>query len=108
MSVLIVLTHAPDRDCAKRIAHALVERKLAACVNIMAECTSVYRWKGEIETASEIPLLIKTRADIYPEVEAAIKSMHPYQLPEIISLPVARGCSDYLGWISAETVTEIG
>jgi periplasmic divalent cation tolerance protein len=108
MNALIVITNAPDRAVAQKIAHALVEQKLAACVNILAECASVYRWQGKIETAGEVPLLIKTRADIYAEVEAAIKSLHPYELPEIVAVSVERGSSDYLEWLNAATVTEIG
>ena len=108
MNALIVITNAPDRAVAQKIAHALVEQKLAACVNILADCTSVYRWQGKIETAGEVPLLIKTRAEIYPEVEAAIKNLHPYELPEIVALPVAEGSHAYLEWLNAATVTEIG
>jgi len=108
MSALIVITNAPDRDTALKIARALIERKLAACVNILAECTSVYRWQGKLETATEVPLLIKTRAAIYPELEAAIKSLHPYELPEIVAVPIERGSPEYLEWVNAETVTEIG
>ncbi len=108
MDALIVITSAPDRVVAEKIARALVERKLAACVNILADCTSIYRWQGQIETAGEVPLLIKTRADIYDEVEAAIKSLHPYELPEIIGVSVERGSPDYLAWVNAATVTEIG
>ncbi len=108
MNALIVLTNAPDRAVAEKIAHALIDQKLAACVNILAPCASVYRWQGNVETAAEVPLLIKTRAEIYPEVEAAIKSLHPYELPEIVALPVALGSPEYLDWINAATVTEIG
>ena len=108
MDALIVITNAPDRDVALRLAHALVERKLAACVNILSPCTSVYRWQGTLETAAEVPLLIKTRAALYDEVEAAIKSLHPYDLPEIIAVPVARGLPGYLEWLNTQTVTEIG
>lgn len=108
MSALIVITNAPDRDVALKIASALVERKLAACVNILAECTSVYRWQGKLETATEVPLLIKTRAAIYSEVEAAIRSLHPYELPEIVAVPIERGLPAYLEWVGAATVTEIG
>ena len=108
MSALIVITNAPDREIALKIARALIERKLAACVNILAECTSVYRWRGKLETATEVPLLIKTRAAIYPELEAAIKSLHPYELPEIVAVPIERGSPEYLEWVNAETVTEIG
>jgi periplasmic divalent cation tolerance protein len=108
MSALIVITNTPDRDVALKIARALIERKLAACVNILAECTSIYRWQGKLETATEVPLMIKTRAAIYDDVEAAIKSLHPYELPEIVAVPIERGLPDFLEWINAETVTEIG
>ena len=108
MSALIVITNAPNRDVALKIARALIERKLAACVNILAECTSVYRWRDKLETATEVPLMIKTRAEIYDDVEAAIKSLHPYELPEIVAVPVERGLPDYLEWVNAATVTEIG
>ena len=108
MSTLIVITNVPNQETALAIARALVERKLAACVNVLAECASVYRWDGKVETAREVPLLIKTRAAIYDEVEAAIRSLHPYELPEIIAVPVERGLSDYLEWVNSETVTEIG
>ena len=108
MSALIVITNTPDRDVALRIARALIDRKLAACVNILAECTSIYRWQGKLETATEVPLMIKTRAAIYDDVEAAIKSLHPYELPEIVAVPIERGLPDFLEWINAETVTEIG
>jgi len=108
MSALIVITNLPNREAALELARALVERRLAACVNILAECTSVYRWQGALETASEVPVLIKTRAAIYAEVEAAIKSLHPYDLPEIVAFPVERGLPEYLQWVSSETVTEIG
>jgi periplasmic divalent cation tolerance protein len=108
MSALIVFSNAPDRAVAQKIAYALVEQKLAACVNILAECSSVYRWQGKIETASEVPLLIKTRADIFAEVEAVIKNLHPYELPEIVAVSVEHGSGEYLDWINAATVTEIG
>jgi periplasmic divalent cation tolerance protein len=108
MNAIIVLTNAPDRAVAQKIAHALVERRLAACVNILAECTSVYRWQGAVETAGEVPLLIKTRSEIYAEVESAIKSLHPYELPEIVAVSVGHGSGDYLEWLNASTVTEIG
>jgi len=108
MNALIVITNAPDRAVAQKIAHALIEQKLAACVNILAECTSVYRWQGKMETAVEVPLLIKTRAEIYAEVETAIKGLHPYELPEIIAVSVEHGSRDYLEWVNAATATEIG
>jgi periplasmic divalent cation tolerance protein len=108
MNALIVFTHAPDRAVAEKIARALIERRLAACVNILAECTSIYRWQGNIEVAGEVPLMIKTRMDIYDQVESAIKSLHPYELPEIVAVPVERGSGEYHEWINAATMMEIG
>jgi len=77
-------------------------------VNVLAECTSVYRWKGGIENAAEVPVLIKTRAGRYAEVEAAIRELHPYELPEIIAVPVVRGFDEYLQWVAGETTISIG
>ncbi len=108
MSAIIVLTNAPDRAVARKIADALIERKLAACVNMLAECSSVYRWKGAVETATEVPLLIKTRAEIYDDVEAAIRGLHPYELPEIIAVAVERGSPGFLDWVDAQTATGTG
>ena len=106
--VIIVLTNLPDREAALKLAHALVANKLAACVNVLSECTSVYRWKGAIENAREVPVLIKTRAARYAEVEGAIRALHPYELPEIIAVPVVRGGGDYLQWVADETSVPIG
>ena len=108
MAALLVVTNAPDRAVAQKIASALIEQRLAACVNVLAECTSVYRWKGAVEAAAEVPLLIKTRAEQYDAVEAAIRSLHPYELPEIIAFPVARGLPAYLDWVEAQTAVETG
>ena len=105
---VIVFTNLPDREAALKLANALVANKLAACVNVLAECTSVYRWKGTIENAQEVPVLIKTRAARYAEVEAAIRALHPYELPEIIAVPIVRGCGDYLRWVAEETGRSIG
>jgi len=106
--VVIVLTSLPDKEAAMRLARELVTRRLAACVNVLAECTSVYRWKGAVENAAEVPLLIKTRSGRYPELEAAIRSLHPYELPEIVAVPVQRGFDDYLQWVAEETSIAIG
>ena len=106
--VIIVLTNLPDRETAQRLAQELVSRRLAACVNVLAECTSVYRWKGTIENASEVPVLIKTRAERYGEVEAAIRELHPYELPEIVAVPVVRGLNEYLDWVAGESSVSIG
>ena len=100
---LLVLTTLPDAASAETLAKALIDARLAACVNILSPCRSVYRWNEAIEQAEEIPLLIKTCADRYPALEAAIRTQHPYSLPEIIALPIAQGLPGYLAWIAAET-----
>ena len=100
---LLVLTNLPDEASAEALATALVETRLAACVNRLAPCHSVYRWQGNIERAMEIPLLIKTDSARYPALEAAIRSRHPYETPEIIALPITHGLPDYLAWLTAET-----
>jgi periplasmic divalent cation tolerance protein len=102
MRTLLVLTNLPDRAAAERIADLVVEKRLAACVNILA-CRSVYRWQGEVQHDEEHPLLIKTTAERYAELEAAIRGAHPYELPEIIAVPIERGLTAYLDWVTAET-----
>jgi len=97
------LTNLPDRAAAERLADALIEKRVAACVNILAPCRSVYRWKGALQRDEEHPMLIKTPADRYPALEAAIRAGHPYELPEIIAVSVERGLPAYLDWIAAET-----
>lgn len=106
--IVIVLTNLPDRAAAVQLAQELVARRLAACVNVLAECTSVYRWQGRIENVAEVPVLIKTRAERYAEVEATIRSLHPYELPEIIAVPVRHGFDEYLQWVADETAIAIG
>ena len=103
MENLLVVTNLPDRESAEKLARLLVERHLAACVNILAPCASVYRWHGEIQHDEEHALLIKTVTARYAELEAAIRANHPYELPEIIAVSVDRGLPAYLGWVEAET-----
>ena len=103
MSTLLVLTNLPDRAAAERIAELLVEQRLAACVNVLAPCRSVYRWKGALQRDEEHPMLIKTTAERYPALEQALRAAHPYELPEIVALPVERGLPAYLDWVAAET-----
>jgi periplasmic divalent cation tolerance protein len=100
---LVILTNCPDEATADRIARTLVEQRLAACVNRLAPVRSTYRWRGAIEQAIEVPLLIKATRERYPEVEAAIRSLHPYEVPEIIALPIALGYAPYLRWVADET-----
>ena len=107
METLLVITTLPDAAHAQALATALVEARLAACVNILAPCRSVYRWQGQIEDATEVPLLIKTTVERYAELEVEIRRLHPYELPEIIAVPIERGLPDYLDWIGLETRAEI-
>ena len=102
-AVLLVLCNAPDAATAETLADHLLQSRLAACVNILAPCSSRYRWQGRIETATEVPLLIKTTAEAYPRLEAALREHHPYELPEIIAVPVDRGLPAYLQWVADET-----
>lgn len=100
---LIVITNCPDEATADRIARSVVEQRLAACVNRLAPVQSTYHWQGVIEEAVEVPLLIKTTRERYPELEAAIRSLHPYSVPEIVALPVIVGYAPYLRWVDDET-----
>ena len=97
--VQIVLCTAPDMDSARRLASHLVEYRLAACVNLLAGVESVYRWKGAIQHDAETMLVIKARTADYSRVEAAIREKHPYELPEIIAVPLSNGSPEYLDWI---------
>lgn len=106
MTSLAVLTNCPDAETAEQIANALVTRRLAACVSLLPPCRSVYQWEGKVEQAVEVPLLIKTTEARYPALEAAIRELHPYQIPEIIALPVAHGLPAYLQWVADETRAE--
>lgn len=103
MSALLVLTNMPDRPAAEKLAEALVRNRLAACVNILAPCRSVYRWKGEVQHDEEHPLLIKTTQERYAALEAKIRKSHPYELPEIVAVPIERGLPAYLDWVAGET-----
>ena len=106
MQTLLVLTNLPDRAAAEKLADALIEQRVAACVNILAPCRSVYRWKNDLQHDEEYPMLIKTTAERYGALEAAIRAGHPYELPEIIALTVERGLPAYLDWVAAETAAE--
>lgn len=103
MDSLLVFTNLPDRQSAEKLAALLIGQRLAACVNLLAPCGSVYRWRGEIQRDEEHPLLIKTAPDRYAEVEALIRANHPYELPEIIAVPIVGGLPAYLQWIVSET-----
>ena len=102
---LLVLTTVADRAAGTALAQVLLERRLAACVNVGAPVDSLYHWRGRIETGTEVPLTIKTRAALYPDVEAAIRELHDYELPEIVAVPITRGYAPYIGWLVEETTS---
>jgi periplasmic divalent cation tolerance protein len=102
-AALLVLTTMPELAGARSMARALVDARLAACVHIGPAVQSLYHWRGETETATEVPLVIKTRAELYAQVEQEIRSRHPYELPEIVGVPMTHGLPAYLDWIAAET-----
>ena len=101
-SYIQVMTTTETKEQAQTIAQHLVERKLAACVQITGPITSIYRWKGKVENTQEWLCQIKTQDDLYNKVEAAIKSLHPYETPEIIAVPIIKGSKEYLSWIEDE------
>jgi periplasmic divalent cation tolerance protein len=103
MAAYLVITNLPDRESAERLARGVVEARVAACVNVLSPTRSVYRWKGAVETAEEYPVLIKTAADRYPELEKTIRALHPYELPEIVAVGIEAGLPAYLAWVEAET-----
>jgi periplasmic divalent cation tolerance protein len=103
MHKLLVFTNLPDRASAERLADLLLQQRLAACVNILAPCRSVYRWKGAVQHDEEHPMLIKTSAERYDALEQALRQGHPYELPEIIAVSIEQGLPAYLDWVAAET-----
>lgn len=102
METLLVFTNVPDDTSAQALANGLIEQRVAACVNILAPCRSVYRWQGKIEHSEEIPLLIKTAAERYAALEQAIRDLHPYELPEIVAVSLSAGLPAYLDWVTQE------
>lgn len=97
---ILVLTTAGSPEQAQAIAGALVERRLAACVNVVSNVCSVYRWKGELAREEEALLVIKTEATLFSQVQAAIRELHTYELPEVVAVQVADGDPEYLAWLS--------
>ncbi len=100
---MIVLVSCPDAKTADSISKDLLSKRLAACTSAIPGVRSRYWWKGKLEAADEVLLIAKTTADRYPAIEKAVKKAHPYELPEIIALPVAKGYRPYLGWVRKET-----
>jgi periplasmic divalent cation tolerance protein len=103
MNLILVLTNLPDQDSAKKLAEQLVGQRQAACVNILATCQSIYHWQGKTEITQEVPLLIKTTEERYAALEQTLRTLHPYELPEIIHVPITGGLPAYLNWVSEET-----
>ncbi|MGB1108763.1 MAG: divalent-cation tolerance protein CutA [Gammaproteobacteria bacterium] len=102
-SIVLVYCTCPDEATAKRLARLVVEEKLAACVNVITQLTSVYEWEGDIQEDSEVLLLAKTREGAYPALEMLLLESHPYELPEIIAVPVTSGLPGYIDWVVRST-----
>lgn len=101
--MLLVMTNVPDRQSALALAETLVNARVAACVNCLPGIQSVYRWQGKIEQGEEVTLLIKTARERYADLEGVIRNEHPYDVPEIVALPVEAGLPAYLVWVAEET-----
>jgi periplasmic divalent cation tolerance protein len=100
MESLLALSTFPDQEVARAVVRALVEKRLIACGNILPGIDSIYRWKGEIESSSETLVLFKLPASNYDAFERELRSLHPYDLPELIAFPIERGSTDYLQWLA--------
>jgi periplasmic divalent cation tolerance protein len=101
-----VITTTARRDEAQRIAQELIERRLAACVQVLGPITSTYRWKGQIETSEEWLCVIKSRQSLYPQIEEALRGLHPYEVPEIVAVPIVAGHRPYLAWVDEEVAPD--
>ena len=99
MEYIIVFITVPNLEVGEKLGNVLVEEKLAACVNITSEIKSLYFWKGSIEHDSEYLLIIKTRRDTFENLEKKVKEIHPYEVPEIVAMPIILGTKEYLNWI---------
>jgi periplasmic divalent cation tolerance protein len=102
-SHLIVFITVPTLEVGQQIANILVESNLAACVNIVPRVTSIYHWQGEVEQADELLLIAKTRTTLFDKLATAIKRIHPYDVPEVVAMPIIAGSNEYLAWINDET-----
>lgn len=105
---LVVFVTVPSGGEAERIGHQLVEKGLAACVNLVPQIASIFRWEGKIEHASEVLLMIKTRSSLFDDLMKAVKAMHSYSVPEVIALPIMKGSEDYLQWLRDATTPKGG
>jgi periplasmic divalent cation tolerance protein len=102
MHVILIVT-APDKKEANRLADMILKKRLAACVNLIPGMTSRYWWKGKMRKGSEVLMVIKTRKALFKKLERLVKENHPYELPEIIAIPIVAGSPEYLNWINSET-----
>ena len=107
-SVILVLTTLPDGEQARRAVRALVDRRLVACGTVIDPVVSVYRWEGQVEEAAEAQVILKTRRECWEALRNALAELHPYDVPEMLLLPVETGLPAYLAWVGAETVSEGG
>jgi len=99
----VAFATAPDADVAARIARTLVEERLVACANLVANVRSIYRWQGNVEDEGEVMLVLKTRADRIGALAERLRALHPYALPELVVLPIEGGLAPYLDWVRTET-----
>jgi periplasmic divalent cation tolerance protein len=104
MAPIFLYVTCPDREEAGKIASALVEQRLVACANIMAPHEAVYQWKGKVESATEIAIVMKTRSDLFEDVKEAILKLHSYETPCIVALPIEKGHAPFLRWVEEETI----
>lgn len=101
---LLVFTTLPDPDAARALVRRLVDERIVACGTLLGDATSIYRWQGRIEESREVQVVLKTQPDRWPALEAAVREGHPYEVPELIAVPVVRGLEPYLRWIADETL----
>jgi len=99
---VVVLVTCPSVEEARRIARVLLEERLAACINIVPGLTSLFWWEGKLDEAQEALMIIKTRASLLPELTTRVRELHPYEVPEVVALPIVGGSEDYLSWVGEE------
>ncbi len=104
---LLILSTAPDIETAEKLAKGLIEQRLAACVNLLPQTISLYEWEGKLERTGEVLMLIKSTKHNYPALESALRAEHPYELPEILAVPVEQGLQGYLDWVERCTNNDI-
>ena len=102
-STILVLTTLPDRDRGRALVRDLVERRLAACGTVIDGVTSIYRWEGEVEEAGEVQVILKTRRECWTELQQVVTDLHPFDVPELVALPIELGLQAYLQWVETET-----